>query len=173
MKTKMNRIILIGTAAVLIMFIFLNFSSPTKKQEKTAYKIYTYLMKFPFKDNDHHYRPEDVEKNGTMDCDDFSIYAYTLFKKAGIKSKVLLIRKPRYNRVPYHAMIIYKTDRGWMWMDNGDFGKHVEKDWCRLASLRYGRLVWFREIDVESLWLNRGYATREIKLTNREMWIYK
>lgn len=123
--------------------------------ENTPKKIWDYLTKFRYEKNDYHYPPAEVERRGTLDCSDHAFYAYTLLKKNHIPAKVIIVEKPPHlqnDGVPLHALCLYKTPKGWQWMDNVEFGKDINKDWHKLPGKRYKQSVKYYVVDIEETW---------------------
>lgn len=129
-----------------------------KDVQRTARRIWEYLQKFPFKDNDRIYLPQFVEKRGTADCDDVALYAYTLFQMAGIEAKVLFILKPYVEGeepdAEAHVVCVFKDGDRWGWLDNERFGGRSYRDMEDIPASIFEKTVLYREVDAHK-WLNK------------------
>lgn len=127
------------------------------KEDIAAEKIWDYLHRFLFDDNDIIATPDIVEKNHTLDCDDYALYAYVKFKAEHIPAKVVIIANPVNDSVKYktvnHAVCIFRSGDYWRIMDYDSIRVCREKDWRKLPARLYGKRVMYIEVDAGKSWL--------------------
>lgn len=121
--------------------------------DQFAKKTYRCLRQYPFQDNDYHFRLNEVEERGTIDCDDFALSAWQKFQEQGIPAKIVIIEKPYSAAVGKHAACLYRTAEGWKWLDNQGMGQDVAEDPRTLPARIYKKDVSFVFIDVKNTWL--------------------
>lgn len=141
------------------------------REDIAAEKIWNYLHQFFFYDNDIIATPDIVEKNRSLDCDDYALYAYVKFKEGGIPSKVIVIENPPGQNIKYstqfHAVCVFRSGDNWRVMDYDSIRGFRERDWKKLPAMFYGRRVLYIEVDAEKSWLQ---GEQYYRMRNRDNW---
>jgi hypothetical protein len=121
-----------------------------KQPMEVAKAIRDYLTQFPYEKNDRYVLPEELEREGVLDDDDFALYAWRKFKNSGVPVKIL---QADYGSVEPSVLCLFLDRDGWHTLTH-DRGISVEysQNWQGIPGLYYRRAVFFREVDVEKTW---------------------